>query len=267
MAPLRLFVAICFTLCLPEYVMLLTITRLSVPSLIENGTEDSVILDCQYNYTKEDERLVIKWYLNDDPEPLYQWIPEINQRHVSERLKNRLNLEYMVSQSDRFTKYRAMNIIRPTVELSGKYSCHVSSLLGQDLAEKFMIVYAPAKRFDFNFTKPAPDMLKVTCEAEGIYPKPVMNMYEMITDESKQINDIEIQTSKTENFYNIFISKTFNDDELCQEDTVMFECILTIPGTTYRKQVQLSYFMGDIENFSNRNMLSVFLLALLFIHL
>lgn len=244
-----------------------TITRLTVPPLVENGTEDSVILDCQYNYTREDEKLVIKWYLNDDPEPLYQWIPELNLRHVSDKFKNKVNLEYMVSQSDRYTKYRAMNIIRPTIELSGKYSCHVSSLLGQDLAEKFMIVYAPAKRFEFNFTKPAPDVLKITCEAEGIYPKPVLNMYEMITDESKQINDFKIQTSKTDNFYNVFISKTFNNDELSQVNTNTFECILTIPGTTYRKQVELSYYTGDMTNFSDGKTFSFFMLILLLLHL
>ncbi|GIY97620.1 hypothetical protein CEXT_551201 [Caerostris extrusa] len=38
------------------------IRRLSVPRWIQNGTEDAVVLDCEYVYTENDFRLVVKWF-------------------------------------------------------------------------------------------------------------------------------------------------------------------------------------------------------------
>lgn len=114
---------------------------MSIPRLVPNGTEDSVVLDCVYTLDKyEDVNLVVKWYLNDDPEPIYQYIPEFGTRHASSRLKGRINLDYTVN-SDPLIKYRALNLLRPTIDLSGRYSCHVQSLQSQDSKEETMIVY------------------------------------------------------------------------------------------------------------------------------
>ena len=113
-----------------------------MPRYVENGTEDSVILDCIYTLDKtEDKNLVVKWFLNDDPEPIYQWIPELNARHASKRLLGRINMDFTVNTPDPLTQYRALNILRPTIDLSGKYSCHVLSLSSQDSKEEMMMVY------------------------------------------------------------------------------------------------------------------------------
>jgi hypothetical protein len=113
-----------------------------VPRFVENGTEDSVVLDCIYTLDPiDDKNLVVKWFLNDDPEPIYQWIPEVGSRHASKRLQGRINMDFAVNTADPMTKYRALNILRPTIDLSGKYACHVMSLSNQDSAEETMIVY------------------------------------------------------------------------------------------------------------------------------
>ncbi|CAG2162985.1 unnamed protein product [Oppiella nova] len=130
------------------------IQSLFVPRFVENGTEDSIILDCLYTLDpNEDSNLVVKWFLNDDPEPIYQWIPELKARHASKRLQGRINMDFTVNTADPLTQYRALNILRPTIDLSGKYSCHVLSLSSQDSEEETMIVYAPPKSFDFNYTR------------------------------------------------------------------------------------------------------------------
>ncbi|PRD36676.1 UNVERIFIED_CONTAM: hypothetical protein NCL1_07870 [Trichonephila clavipes] len=112
-----------------------------MPRWVQNGTEDSVVLDCEYNYSDDDKRLVVKWFLNDDPEPIYQWIPELNQRYASERVKSKLNMDYTVSPSSKQTRYRALNLMKPTTELSGRYSCHVVSMASQDAEDQVMVVY------------------------------------------------------------------------------------------------------------------------------
>lgn len=56
----------------------LQITDLTVPRSVRNGS-DYVILDCQYallpDDLKPDSGLVVKWFYNSIPSPIYQWIP------------------------------------------------------------------------------------------------------------------------------------------------------------------------------------------------
>jgi len=92
------------------------INDLRVPPVIRNGTEEFVILDCDYHIEeKEKVGLVVKWFFNK--EPTYQWIP--NQRPLEFGiLRGKLNLDYK-ADSDVYKMYRALKIIRPSIELSG----------------------------------------------------------------------------------------------------------------------------------------------------
>ncbi|GBM56044.1 hypothetical protein AVEN_34741-1 [Araneus ventricosus] len=128
------------------------IRRLSVPRWIQNGTEDSVVLDCEYVYNENDLRLVVKWFFEDNLEPVYQWIPELNNRHTSGILKNRLDLDFAVNTADTYSRFRALKIQKPSTELSGKYTCLVTSLAGQDSREQVMTVFGK-QTFNDSFLK------------------------------------------------------------------------------------------------------------------
>lgn len=118
------------------------ITELKVPQYVENGTADSVVLDCIYTYDPvEDRQMVVKWFFNEDPEPIYQWIFELNTRHVPQNHEGRVNVNYVANATDPWQKYRALNLIRPTVEYTGRYSCHVISMFSQTYQEAVMVVY------------------------------------------------------------------------------------------------------------------------------
>lgn len=113
-----------------------------VPEAIQYGSTESILLDCIYCYDEEnDSRLVIKWFFNNEKEPIYQWIPELNLRTTSKRLEGRINMNFSINPSSKFTKYRAINIIRPTIELSGEYSCTVSTPESEDSKTSSMLVY------------------------------------------------------------------------------------------------------------------------------
>lgn len=117
------------------------ISSLSVPGSVENGTSDSVVLDCIYEYSDEDQQLVVKWFFNQDTKPIYQWIPDLNKRSYSKsRFEGHINRNFGVT-NDAYTKYRALNILRPTTEMTGTYSCSVTSLQGQDSRSADMVVY------------------------------------------------------------------------------------------------------------------------------
>lgn len=118
------------------------IHQIKVPKFVENGTDSAVVLDCIYTLKPETDRhLVVKWFFNDDPEPIYQWIVQFDSRHVPQRFDGRINLNYQANHTDRYQRYRALNLIRPTVDLTGRYSCHVLSISSQDSAEAPMVVY------------------------------------------------------------------------------------------------------------------------------
>ncbi|XP_054712667.1 uncharacterized protein LOC129222214 [Uloborus diversus] len=240
------------------------ITRLSMPRWVQNGTEDSVVLDCEYNYSEEeDKRLVVKWFLNDDPQPIYQWIPELKQRFASPRLQGKLNMAYTVSPSSQHTMYRALNIVRPTTDLSGRYSCHVVSLFSQDMEEQVMVVYAPPSRFEFNFTRQSSDSLNLTCEADGVFPKPTMTLLqiglEYEDDEWRDSSDqparlvsgvkTSTRSHRSTGAYHIQASREIRDSDLgTNGELVVIACVLSIPGTDYEKERRLLFYSGLISS-------------------
>ena len=116
-----------------------------MPEVIENGTQDFVVLDCEYTF-KEYEKvgLVLRWYFNDFSSPVYQWIPNQKPKDLGV-LKGKVNLDYKATQ-DPYAEHRALHIISPTTELSGRYQCKISSFEGEDSQEKRMIVYGKRSR-------------------------------------------------------------------------------------------------------------------------
>lgn len=78
-----------------------------------------MILDCDYSIEDHEKKgLVVKWYFTNKQTQVYQWIP--NSKPISLGiLKGKLNLDYQADGDD-YKARRALKIIRPTTELSGK---------------------------------------------------------------------------------------------------------------------------------------------------
>ncbi|XP_049518593.1 uncharacterized protein LOC119444661 [Dermacentor silvarum] len=231
----------------------LHILHLSVPKWVQNGTEDSVVLDCVYNANREDEHLVIKWFLNDDPQPIYQWIPELNKRFVSSRLKDRINLDYSLTNGNSFTKFRALNLVRPTTELSGRYSCHVMSLAGQDSESKLMTVYAPPKRFDFTFERVSAHVTNLSCEVDGVFPQPTLFLYQSSGRDpvSRPVASAPARLAPPTPAegaagYHVRLTYALDSRTLDASGHVeyVFECVLAIPETNFRQQRRLEFEPG-----------------------
>lgn len=134
---------------------LIEIRALNMPERVENATRESIVLDCVYTLdeSKDNYKLVVKWFFKDDPVPIYQWIPEFNSRTFSRRFENRINKNFSIPHGSTFTKYRAVNLVNITTDLSGTYSCHVASLTSQDSKKKDLIVYGkffPLQQFIVN---------------------------------------------------------------------------------------------------------------------
>ena len=54
----------------------LAIRAIDGPDVAINGSSSMVVLDCDYDINDWDKSgLVVKWFYNDHPFPVYQWIP------------------------------------------------------------------------------------------------------------------------------------------------------------------------------------------------
>ena len=131
----------------------MVIRELDVPSLVEYGSEN-ILLDCDFDYDENEKvQLDIKWYFNSEPTPFYQWVPEKMARPqiIGDKFKHHVDLDHVV-HSDSHKRHRALLLKRPTTELSGVYTCKVSSFISEDIRRKRMTVYCKLKTF-FLFLK------------------------------------------------------------------------------------------------------------------
>ena len=120
----------------------LEIIDIRVPLVVEDGSMASVVLDCDYVLRRADKRseLVVQWYFGNGSSPVYQWIPGKRPQDLGV-LKGRLNLDYRAS-NDLYKRHRAMQILRPTADLSGQYRCKVATVEEEVVAARNMIVYS-----------------------------------------------------------------------------------------------------------------------------
>ncbi|XP_077563111.1 uncharacterized protein LOC144178849 [Haemaphysalis longicornis] len=240
--------------CHPETLLLLVllslrgsqgvmIRRLSVPRWVRNGTDTPVVLDCEYVYNENDLKLVVKWFFNDGLEPVYQWIPEMKVREAFGVLQGRLDDTYSVNSRDDYSQYRAIRILRPTKELSGKYTCVVASLAGQDARYQDMTVFVPAKSFSFNYSGPSnadqllpqPRTVGLLCTGRGLYPKPELKLFLIKGGRRKPVGEAGVRTftrASSEGLFDVVLHADMAESQLPSLADV-FECVLEIPYSNY----------------------------------
>jgi len=222
------------------------IVNLDVPEIIKNGTVPYVVLDCDYSYSPSDvQGLVVKWYFNGDPEAVYQWIPSQYPQALG-LFKDRLDLRYQAS-TDPFTVHRALKILNPSTELSGDYTCKVSSFEDEDSVTKKMTVYAPPSNVNIRTFKPTEDSVNVTCVAEGIHPIPDVNMVYYKHNNNKRtpviVYGLIPEYDYTDGSYNVSVSKNFEDNSLLGETA--FECEFHIMEANFSTRKKITYLPGS----------------------
>ncbi|KAK8723130.1 hypothetical protein OTU49_011856, partial [Cherax quadricarinatus] len=223
----------------------LHIVDLVVPEVIQNGSRSSVVLDCAYRYERyEQDGLVVKWFWNNEPEAVYQWIPGKNPEAIG-ILKGRVNLDYLAS-GDHYSKHRALEILHPTTNLTGSFTCRVSSFHEEDFASKKMIVYAPATSMNMSYSKPTSSSVNISCDAHGIYPEPRLLLFKGASKRTRSlVKEAEVEVVETEEEaegFSVYLEAVLEDRTLRHE--TIFECVLLIPGTEYQVRRSIIYFPG-----------------------
>ena len=66
---------------------------------------------------------------------------------IGELFARHLDLDYAVSDTrDRFKRHRALLLRRPTLDLSGSYTCKVSTFTDEEIRRKSMTIYGERKK-------------------------------------------------------------------------------------------------------------------------
>lgn len=123
------------------------IVKLAVPEIIQYGVQDAITLDCDYNVTNTNG-LVLKWFFRNKVRPVYQWIPGQKPQDLG-ILKGRVDLLYRAS-SDPIKMHRALRIVKLNTDISGDYTCVVSTFSGEESKTKQMIVFGKCYLHFFN---------------------------------------------------------------------------------------------------------------------
>ncbi|CAG5049510.1 unnamed protein product [Parnassius apollo] len=150
------------------------IVKIVVPEIIQYGMQDAVILDCDYTYGNNTSGLVVKWFFRNKARPVYQWIVSQKPQYMG-ILRGRVDLAYRVSK-DPLKMYRALRIVKPNTDISGDYTCVVSTFMEEDSRTKQMIVFVPETNFRLIQNKTADDTVNVICAAAGAFPAPNLTL-------------------------------------------------------------------------------------------
>lgn len=128
------------------------IRELNVPELVELGTEN-ILLDCDFDYNENEKyQLDIKWYFNGEPSPFFQWVPGQMSKPqiIGERFRDHIDLDHSV-HADSYKSHRALLLKKPSLELSGIYTCKVSTFVDEDVKRKKMTVFCELFSFLFYY--------------------------------------------------------------------------------------------------------------------
>jgi len=215
------------------------------PSEVVNNSRPYVVLDCDFSINvSEREGMILKWYLNG--KTIYQWIPPSRPQGLG-ALRGKINLDYDVSP-DPWKRHRGLYIHSPSIEMSGDYTCKISTLQNEVSKTKRMVVYVPPRRIQVVYTKAKQSSsvgpgshVNVTCMADHVYPEPQMKLYLGTGSQRKPVMDIEERVAQyaRDRAWQKILFVVIPDRSLKPHN--VFECQLVIPGTNFEDTAKTVY--------------------------
>ncbi|XP_078046688.1 uncharacterized protein LOC144475039 isoform X2 [Augochlora pura] len=221
----------------------LVIKSVNVPAIVKAGDTDYVILDCDYDLENTNKAgLYVKWFFNVN-DLVYQWIYDEMSPMASELTRNYVDLTYEAS-NDPYTKHRAMKLNKPGIDLSGDYTCVISTYEDEKRASASMLVYSTEKNFDLQYRKKTvddKDGVEITCTAEGLYPKPTLDI--SIEGVAAKMATTPSVTMSKDGLFNILKRATLLDEDL--PEPAIVKCLLGIPEANYSVSHNTVYYRGS----------------------
>jgi len=129
-----------------------TLHNILGPSEVRNNSRPFVVLDCEFSLNASERNgMILKWYLNG--KTIYQWIPPGHPQGLG-AMRGKINLDYDVSP-DPWERHRGLYLYAPSIEMSGDYTCKISTMENEVSKTKRMTVYVPPRQIHIHYTKAA----------------------------------------------------------------------------------------------------------------
>ena len=205
---------------------------LTVPPLVQNGTVSHIILDCPYSLiSSEKDGMVLKWYLNSRTVPIYQWIPPSHPQGLG-AMRGRIDLDFEIS-SDPYTRHRALYIYNPTVEMSGEYTCKVSTLENEVSLTSRMVIYSPPRRVAVQHRRSSYNSVNISCFVDHAFPRPKVALYHGQDRDRVRLKGVREAVDRyPDGAWQVLVYIVLDDSSLQIEN--LFECEMALPHTNFR---------------------------------
>ncbi|OAD62409.1 hypothetical protein WN48_07280 [Eufriesea mexicana] len=207
------------------------IYSLDVPLVVRNGT-GPIDLSCNYNLRENENGLVVKWYHNTDQ--IYQWIPPMSPQDIG--VINGYT-EYPEENLRHPNSRSIINLKMAIIEMSGEYTCTISTFQEEDTKKTKMIVYVPEVNTTIRVSSFNESHLNVICVANGAQPRPILKIY----TEGIEVNNYHDKIERTIAYENILFVKRSAIIENPLEP-LLLECEISIPYTDYKRRERIVYY-------------------------
>jgi len=212
----------------------LTVTDVSAPSPHRAG--EPLILSCDYSYEEsESSQLVLTWYFNESPIPIYQWVPSLDMgpQVIHEMFKDNLDLTHEADQ-DKFKKYSALRIINPDQRFAGNYKCRVSTFTKEVTNSKDVSIYVSPASIDLTYSQGV-----IRCGVDGVYPAPSLVLSWTYNFTVFSEDTLEIVPNSLENdLFDASVVATFDEDDIAAHDVMT--CDVRLADGAFEERVEKS---------------------------
>jgi len=179
----------------------------------------------------------IKWYFNNSPTPIYQWLPAMatGPQIIDPRFNEYLDLKYTVS-GEKYLKHRALHLVNVSRHLTGDYMCKVSSFVDEDFNRKSLQIFVAPSVVKFSHESLEMEgRTRVSCSAEGIYPSPTLKIFW----KDGLMDDVEktVVSEDPDGYFSILHSTSIQQQYIRRG--VELGCEISIPGTDYSIKEEL----------------------------
>ena len=121
--------------------------QISGPSVLDVAQlpDPWVSLTCSFSHTPQEyKELDLKWYFSTEEEPFLQWVPSSGRKPqtIGQRFKNRLEVTHSARNTSEGSRIsQIIRVSRPSVHLSGDYTCKVASFFMEESSAHNLIIF------------------------------------------------------------------------------------------------------------------------------
>jgi len=223
-------------MCISAGVHSLSVAEVSAPSQHRAG--EPLTLNCDYSYEEsESSQLVLTWYFNESPIPIYQWVPSLDMgpQVIHEMFKDNLDLTHEADQ-DKFKKHSALRISNPDQRFTGNYKCRVSTFTKEDTHSKDVSIFVPPPSINLTYSQGV-----IRCGVEGVYPHPTILLAWTYNSTVFSEDNMEfVPNSLDENLCDASIVASVDEDDISSHD--IMTCEIRLADGAYEERVEENIF-------------------------